>query len=229
NGVELSVGSGERIGLIGPNGSGKTTLFLCIMGLLKPSSGKISLFGKEMRSERDFRWARRRIGLLFQDPDDQLFCPTVLEDVAFGPLNLGKSPKEAEEIARKTLSFLGLEGLEDRLTYRLSGGEKKLVSMATVLSMEPELLLLDEPTNGLDEETYERIVEILNGLNLTCVFISHDVDFLLNTTHKIYMMQKGRILRDGEMVAHPHVHVHRLGSIHHTHWRLLCEGDGGDE
>lgn len=224
-GTHLEVQRGEKIGLVGPNGSGKTTLFLCMMGFLRPLSGRIVLFGREMRSEKDFKWARRKIGLLFQDPDDQLFCPTVLEEVAFGPLNLGKSPDEAVEIAKRTLSFLGLEGFEERITYKLSGGEKKLVSLATVLSMEPELLLLDEPTNGLDEETYSRIVEILNSLNITSIFISHDVDFLCSTTQKIYLMKKGKILTDGELVPHHHMHVHRLGSIHHTHWRLVCEED----
>lgn len=222
-GVNFKVFKGDRIGLVGSNGSGKTTLFLCMMGFLKPSSGKIMLFGREMKGEKDFKEARKRIGFGFQDPDDQLFCPTVLEDVAFGPLNLGKSPREAEEIARRVLSFLGLEGFEERLTYKLSGGEKRLVSLATVLSMEPEILLLDEPTNGLDEDTYVRIVEILNSLDITCVFISHDVDFLCNTTQKIYLMQGGRVLTDDEMVPHHHIHVHRLGSIHHTHWRLVSD------
>ena len=152
---------GDRIGLVGPNGSGKTTLFHIILGLLKPVSGTIELFGKPAKEEKDFREARKRIGLLFQDPDDQLFSPTVLEDVAFGPLNLGKSPEEAKDIALKTLAGLNLSGFKDRITYKLSGGEKRLVSLATVLAMDPDVLLLDEPTNGLDEETEEKITNIL--------------------------------------------------------------------
>ena len=158
---------GERIGLVGPNGSGKTTLFYVIMGLLRSSSGRIELFGKKAHDEKDFREVRKRIGLLFQDADDQLFSPTVLEDVAFGPLNLGKSPEEARDIALKTLEKLDLAGFEDRVTYKLSGGEKRLVSLATVLAMDPEVLLLDEPTNGLDEKTEEKITDILKGVNLS--------------------------------------------------------------
>ena len=150
----------EKIGLIGPNGSGKTTLFHIIMGLLKPTSGKIEIFGRPMKEEKDFVPVRQKIGLLFQDADDQLFSPTVLEDVAFGPLNLGKSKHAAGDVARKTLERLGLEGFEGRITYKLSGGEKRLVSLATVLAMEPDVLLLDEPTSGLDDRTKSRLSEI---------------------------------------------------------------------
>jgi len=124
NDLELKLFRGDRIGLVAPNGSGKTTLFHIIMGLLKPSAGKVNIFGKERRTEKDFMEVRRRIGLLFQDADDQLFSPTVLEDVAFGPLNLGKSKDEAVDISRKTLNFLGLNDFEDRITFKLSGGGK---------------------------------------------------------------------------------------------------------
>jgi len=130
---------GDRIGLIAPNGSGKTTLFHLIMGLNKPVSGQIELFGQPVTTAKHFEAVRRRIGLLFQDPDDQLFSPSVKEDVAFGPLNLGKSIEEAQEIVRRTLAYLGLEGFEDRITFKLSGGEKRLVSLATILAMEPEV------------------------------------------------------------------------------------------
>jgi len=208
---------GDRIGLVGPNGSGKTTLLHVIMGLLRPSAGTIELFNKTVHQEKDFREARRRIGLLFQDPDDQLFSPTVLEDVAFGPLNLGKPPEEARAIALKTLARLDLAGFENRVTYKLSGGEKRLVSLATVLAMDPEVLLLDEPTNGLDEETEERITDILKGLNLSCVFVSHNLDFLSRTTDKIYAMTNGRISLDEALVPHPHIHAHRFGRLPHEH------------
>jgi len=208
---------GERIGLVGPNGSGKTTFFYIVMGLLPPSSGTIELFGEKVQAEKDFREVRKRIGLLFQDADDQLFSPTVLEDVAFGPLNIGKSPREARDIAMATLAKLGLLGFEDRITYKLSGGEKRLVSLATVLAMDPEVLLLDEPTNGLDEETEEKITEILKGLDLSCVFISHNLDFLLETTDKLYAMVNGKISMDEELVPHSHVHTHRLGRLPHEH------------
>ena len=208
---------GERIGLAGPNGSGKTTFFHIIMGLLRPSSGRIELFGRPANEEKDFTGVRKRIGLLFQDAYDQLFCPTVLEDVAFGPLNLGKSPEEARDIALKTLARLDLSGFENRITYKLSGGEKRLVSLATVLAMDPEVLLLDEPTNGLDEETEEKITGILKGLNLSCIFISHNLDFLLETTDRIYAIANGKISLDEALVPHPHIHTHKLGRLPHEH------------
>ena len=215
--LNFQLHGGERIGLVGPNGSGKTTLFYVIMGLLRPSSGRIELFGKPAHDEKDFREVRKRIGLLFQDADDQLFSPTVLEDVAFGPLNLGKSPEEARDIALKTLERLNLFGFEDRVTYKLSGGEKRLVSLATVLAMDPEVLLLDEPINGLDDETEEKITDILKRLDLSCIFISHNLDFLFKTTDKIYTMANGKISLDEELVPHPHVHVHKFGRLPHEH------------
>ena len=148
--LDFHLHAGDRIGLVAPNGSGKTTLFHVIMGLLKPDSGTVEAFGRPRQEESDFVEVRRRIGLLFQDADDQLFSPTVLEDVAFGPLNLGKTREEALAVSGETLDFLGLKGFEDRVTYKLSGGEKRLVSLATVLAMRPEVLLLDEPSTGLD-------------------------------------------------------------------------------
>jgi cobalt/nickel transport system ATP-binding protein len=160
---------GKHVGLVGPNGCGKTTLLHLMMGLLRPQAGSIVIFGQEAKSEKDFIAVRQKVGLLFQNPDDQLFCPTVLEDVAFGPLNQGKSPAAAMEIARATMVSLGLTDFEDRVTYKLSGGEKKLVSLATVLAMDPRLLLLDEPTAGLNE------------LEVACLIVSHENDFLEHT------------------------------------------------
>jgi cobalt/nickel transport system ATP-binding protein len=172
---------GKHIGLMGPNGCGKTTLLHLIMGLLRPQAGSIVIFGQEVKKEKDFVDVRRKVGLLFQNADDQLFCPTVLEDVAFGPLNLGKPPAEAISIARETMARLGLTGFEDRVTYKLSGGEKKLVSLATVLAMEPQLLLLDEPTAGLDEKTKDRLIHILKHLDIGYMIVSHEHDFLNHT------------------------------------------------
>jgi len=185
---------GERIGLVGPNGSGKTTLFHLIMGLLNPLEGKIEIFGKERAVEKDFIEIRERIGLLFQDPDDQLFSPTVAEDIAFGPLNLRKNHQETKKILKETLETLGLAGFEDRITYNLSYGEKRLVSLATVWAMQPEILLLDEPTIWLDEGTIEKIVQILNNHpHLSYIIISHDKNFLKETTNCIYLMDNGKI------------------------------------
>jgi cobalt/nickel transport system ATP-binding protein len=180
-GLNYQLLPGRHVGLIGPNGCGKTTLLHLIMGLLRPQAGKIVIFGQEVKKEQDFVDVRQKMGLLFQNADDQLFCPTVLEDVAFGPLNQGKKPEEAVRIARETMERLGLHGFEDRVTYKLSGGEKKLVSLATVLAMQPQVLLLDEPTAGLDEKTKERLVHILKNLEITFMVVSHENHFLEHT------------------------------------------------
>lgn len=215
--LDLKFHAGDRMALMGPNGSGKTTLFHIIMGLLKPSSGTIEIYNRSLKTEKDFKTIRGKIGLLFQDADDQLFSPTVLEDVAFGPLNLGKSRDEAMNIARDTLNFLGLSGFEDRITYKLSGGEKKLVSLATVLAMEPEVLLLDEPTSGLDDKTKDILKNVLADLDLSFMIISHEIDFLTEITDTIYIMEKGKILFDQHVHVHQHVHAHPHGAHAHKH------------
>ncbi len=207
----------DRIGLMGPNGSGKTTLFHIIMGLLKHTSGSIEIFGKPVTKEKEFDEVRRKIGLLFQDADDQLFSPTVLEDVAFGPLNLGMSRDEAVDIAKKTLKSLDLIGFEDRITYKLSGGEKRLVSLATILAMEPEVLLLDEPTAGLDDKTKTKLIDILSNLDLSFILISHEIDFLFEITDSIYTMENKRIVSDKEAHLHQHIHAHPHGLYPHKH------------
>lgn len=207
----------DRVGFMAPNGSGKTTLFHLIMGLLRPDSGTIEIFGKTMQTEKDFAQIRHRIGLLFQDADDQLFCPTVLEDVAFGPLNMGKSKKEAIDISRRTLNFLGLSDFENRITFKLSGGEKKLVSLATILSMEPEILLLDEPLTGLDTKTQSIIIDVLSKMNMSYIIISHDIEFLKTTTNRICSMKHGKIIVDDEVYVHRHDHAHTLGNVPHKH------------
>ncbi|MFO7600056.1 MAG: ABC transporter ATP-binding protein, partial [Candidatus Desulfacyla sp.] len=148
--------------------------------------------------------------------DDQLFSPTVLEDVAFGPLNLGKAPKEARRVAMETLERLNLRGFENRITHKLSGGEKKLVSLATVLVMQPKTLLLDEPITGLDEEARVRIASLLNYLDISTVIVSHEYDFLAGTTRKIYSMKGGRIEYDEDAGA-LHAHLHRHPAEGHSH------------
>jgi cobalt/nickel transport system ATP-binding protein len=215
--LDFVMSRGERIGLVAPNGSGKTTLFHLIMGLLPPSSGRIELFGKPVAAEEDFVKVRQRIGMLFQDADDQLFSPTVLEDVAFGPLNMGKTKEQAIEISRQTLDQLGLNGFEDRVTYKLSGGEKRLVALATVLAMSPEVLLLDEPTSGLDEATKERLKGILQQLDLSYILISHEFDFMAETVTAFYTMQEGKIVEDTEHHPHFREHAHPLGRQPHEH------------
>ena len=207
----------HKIGLYGPNGSGKTTFFRLVMGLAKPQAGRVVFHGRPMESEKDFRELRCKIGLVLQHAEDQLFCPTVLEDVAFGPLNLGLSEDEARSRAVATLERLGLGGFEYRLTHRLSGGEKKLVSLATVLAMEPEALLLDEPTNGLDPEARTRIVGVLKTLPTARIIISHDWDFLAETSSEYLTVVDGRLTDAAPSRAHAHVHVHPLGDNPHEH------------
>lgn len=177
HGLHFALEAGERVALCGANGSGKTSLLHLMVGLVRPRQGTLTAFGQGRLGESDFVEVRRRAGLVFQDPDDQLFCPTVAEDVAFGPLNLGRSREEAAYIVDRTLAALGLAELAPRVVYQLSGGEKRLVSLAGVLAMEPEVLLLDEPTNGLDDHHRERLVALLAELPQAMVIVSHDQDF----------------------------------------------------
>ncbi len=193
DGVDLALQPGDRVALVGPNGSGKTTLLHLAVGLLKPSAGEIEAFGEVRRTEKDFREVRGRAGLLFQDPEDQLFSPTVAEDVAFGPLNLGKSRDEALAATAETLASLDLEGYEERITHHLSYGEKRLVALASVLAMRPEVLLLDEPTDGLDEHYAGRLTEILGGLEQAMLVVSHDRAFLGRVTSRALLLSSGRL------------------------------------
>ena len=168
----------EFFGFLGPNGAGKTTFLHLLVGLKKAKGGEILAFGQGRKDEADFVEVRAKAGFLFQDPDDQLFCPTVLEDVAFGPLNLGKSRNDAIAIARATLASLGMAGFEERITHHLTGGEKRMITLASVLAMEPEVLLLDEPSNALDTNARQRLLDTLQGLPQAMIIISHEDDFL---------------------------------------------------
>ena len=215
--VDFSLHSGQRIGLYGPNGSGKTTLFRCITGLARPQSGQVLFHGAPLNDEKDFHNLRCKVGFVLQHAEDQLFFPTVLEDVAFGPLNLGLAADEAKERAIETLRNLGLAGFEDRLTHRLSGGEKKLVSLAAVMAMQPEALLLDEPTNGLDSDARQRIIDILSNLDTARITISHDWDFLAQTSTQYLTIAHNRLHSCAPSFAHAHMHAHPLGNEPHEH------------
>lgn len=203
--VSLRLDAGERIALTGSNGSGKSTLLHIMVGLLRPQAGTVVAFGTPRRKEQDFHEVRQRAGLVFQDPDDQLFCPTVAEDIAFGPLNLGKSKTEVLDVVDRTLDRLQLSHLRERVTHKLSGGEKRLVGLATVLAMEPDVLLLDEPTNALDEATRTRLVAILNALPQALIVVSHDARFRRKVTSQQYR------IRDG-VIGTPQVHYRGSGS-----------------
>ncbi len=195
DGLNFSLKRGDKIGLIGSNGSGKTTFFHLIAGLLKPDRGEIYVFNKKRVLEKDFFEVRQRISLMFQDADDQLFCPTVEEDIAFGPFNLGKSKEEVKSIVEETCKSLGISDLRKQITYKLSGGEKKLVSFATLIAMKPECLLLDEPTAGLDEETTNRLLIYLKSYFDTYVIASHDLTFLREAVTEFYHLKNGKIIQ----------------------------------
>lgn len=196
DGVSLRLDAGERLALVGDNGAGKSTLLSIMVGLLKPAAGTVEAFGRACVTEADFAEIRPRAGLVFQDPDDQLFCPTVAEDVAFGPLNTGASRAEARRIVAETLDGLGLSGFEDRVTHHLSGGEKRLVSLAAVLAMKPEVLLLDEPTNALDAKARARLIEVLSGLPQAMVIVSHDAEVREALATRAVALADGRVAEE---------------------------------
>jgi cobalt/nickel transport system ATP-binding protein len=194
DGACLSVRRGERVALCGANGSGKTTLLHVAMGLIRAESGEVRLFGQPCRREADFRPARLKAGLLFENPDDMLFSTTVEEDVAFGPFNLGWSRERVGAAVRRALERVGLSGYDRRLTTDLSRGEKQLTALASLLSMEPEALILDEPTGGLDEAALERVVEICADPDRTVLMVSHDHAFLDRVATRRVWLQGGRIV-----------------------------------
>ena len=191
--LDFSLKAGDRLGILGPIGAGKSTLFQVAMGLLKPQSGRVFGLGELCGTEKEFQALRRQVGYVFQDSDDQLFCPSVAEDLAFGPMNLGRSKHEALELSRKTLELLGLAGFQDRLTYQLSGGEKRLVSLACVLTMQPKALLLDEPTTALDEEHVQTMQKVLARSEYSWAMVSHDRNFLKSTCTSLVTMHEGKL------------------------------------
>jgi len=210
-GVDLTLRPGERMALIGPNGAGKTTLLRAIVGLEGTGGGRIALFGETCASEKQFRKFRPRIGFLFQDSDDQLFCPTVIEDVSFGPLNLGCTPDEARSRSEAALDGLGIGHLAERISHRLSGGEKRLVCLAGLLAMQPDVLMLDEPTNGVDAGNARRLRRALHDFEGALLLVSHDAAFVAELATRAMVIRQGRL-----MVAeiHDHAHVHRHFHVH---------------
>lgn len=185
--------SGDKVGIIGKTGSGKSTLLYLIMGFLKPRRGKIRLFSKEMQDEHSYREIRKKVGLLFQDSEIQLFCPTVKEDIAFGPLNQGKTKEEVLRIINEVANFLEINHLLDRSIFKLSGGEKKLCALAGLIAMDPEIYLLDEPTNGLDVYHREKVFDFLKKVAKAFILVSHDLDLLKGVCNKIYQLENGRL------------------------------------
>jgi len=194
--IDLAVQAGERVAVLGSNGAGKSTLFQLFNGLLEPTGGIVTVKGRVI--ERAYlKEVRRMIGMVFQDPDDQLFSSTVHQEIAYGLINLGLARNRLEEAVAWALQVVGLSGYENKSPFNLSGGEKKRVALASVLAMQPEVLVLDEPTAALDPRGAAQIIRLLNGINremgITLVFATHDVDVVPLLADRVYVMNKGKI------------------------------------
>jgi cobalt/nickel transport system ATP-binding protein len=215
-GVDMAVRRGERVALLGPNGAGKTTFVLHLNGILSGGAGTVRIGGLEVRrGDRDnLREIRRRVGIVFQDPDDQLFMPTVREDVAFGPANLGLRGEELDVRVKAALSAVGMDGVEDRAPHHLSFGQRRRVAVATVLAMEPEILVLDEPSSNLDPAGRRELAGILLGLDITMLMVTHDLPYALELCPRAVVMDEGLIVADGRTVDilsdEPLMRRHRL-------------------
>jgi cobalt transport protein ATP-binding subunit len=194
--IELTIERGERVALLGPNGAGKTTFLLHLIGILGGGPGAIEVQGVALEPA-SLREIRRRVGLVFQDPDDQLFMPTVYEDVAFGPANFGVPAEDLEERVRQALAAVGMVGAEDRAPHHLSGGERRRVALATVLACQPDLLVLDEPSSNLDPAGRRELAEVLAGLDTTILLVTHDLPYALQICDRSVVMNRGQIVADG--------------------------------
>jgi cobalt/nickel transport system ATP-binding protein len=199
--VDLIIKEGKKIALVGPNGAGKSTLMLTFNGILRPTSGEILFKGVPLKYDSSsLREIRRKVGMVFQNPDDQIFAPTVYQDVAFGPVNLGFPKERVDRYVDYALSYVGLSGYERRPPHHLSGGEKKRVAIAGVLAMEPEVMILDEPTSNLDPASAEEMMEMLDELNCggkTIIISTHDVELAYRWADEVMLMENGRLLKEG--------------------------------
>lgn len=194
--LNLTLGDGENVALIGANGAGKTSLLLSLVGVLPIASGTIKVDDIVM-SKKTINEVRSRIGLVFQNPDDQLFMPIIREDVAFGPHNFGKSHEEIDSLVKDTLALLDISHLAERSPLKLSGGEKRMAAIATVLAMEPSAMLFDEPTAFLDPRARRNLINVLGKLNHTKLIATHDLSFAVETCSRAVILKKGKIFADG--------------------------------
>lgn len=193
--IDLTIAAGERVALLGVNGAGKSTLLLQLNGTLRPSSGAIVVDGLPV-TPQNLRQIRARVGLVFQDPDDQLFSPTVFEDVAFGPLYMGLAPAEVDRRVQQALQAVGMTGYEQRPPHRLSLGQRKRVALATVLAMQPSLLALDEPSAGLDPRARRGLSELLRTLPQTMLVSTHDLALVADVFPRVIVLAEGRVVAD---------------------------------
>lgn len=195
--VNLVISKGEKIGVIGPNGAGKTTLFMLVCGVLKAKKGKISIMDQPL-NQGGFN---PQIGFVFQNPDDQLFNPTVWDDVAFGPINVNLSEEEIEARVTKALEITHTTALAERAPHHLSGGEKRMVSIAGVLALEPEIIIYDEPSANLDMRSRRHLINFLNDSKETMLISSHDLEFILEVCDRVLLIDHGKIIADGNPTA----------------------------
>lgn len=195
-GVHFRITHGEAVAIVGANGAGKSTLLQHLNGYLWPSSGQVRV-GDYALTKENLQDARRSVGMVFQDPDDQLFMPTVREDVAFGPLNLGMSEEDALQCVTVALRQVGALHLQDRPPHRLSSGEKRAVAIATVLAMSPDVLVLDEPSTGLDPKSRRQLIDWLEDYQHTKIIATHDLDLVLDLCQRTIVLSAGKVLADG--------------------------------
>jgi cobalt/nickel transport system ATP-binding protein len=195
-GVSLTIEEGESVGIVGPNGAGKSTLLLHLNGILM-GQGEVRIFDLPVE-KKNLREIRRRVGLVFQDPDDQLFSPTVFDDVAFGPINMGLSQEEVAAAVSQALEEVGIAGMEKRSAYHLSYGQKKRAAIATVLSMNPDLLVLDEPSSNLDPRARNEFSALLQEMRITKILVTHDLPFVFENCDRVVIMSRGKIAADGD-------------------------------
>lgn len=194
--MSFSIGKGESVGLIGANGAGKSTIMKLLLGLLGPDSGKVMIDGVEVKKET-LGDIRAKLGFVLQNSDNQMFMPTVYEDMIFGPLNYGLSREEVDRRVDEVLGRLGLEYLKNRYNHKISGGEKRMAAIATILAMEPEAILMDEPTSALDPYNRRIVINTIKGLPQTRLIASHDLDMILDTCGRVILISEGRIAADG--------------------------------
>ncbi len=230
HGLNLAVAPGEHVGVIGPNGVGKTTLFHAVCGVLKPTGGRVELFGQPVKAGQ----FHPEVGLVFQYPDDQLFSPTVWDDVAFGPLNMGLERAEAERRTEAALLETGMINFRKRAPHHLSGGQKRMVAIAGIRAMQPKVVLYDEPSANLDIRARRQLIEFIKASPETVLVSSHDLELVLEISSRVILIDEGQIVADGEpirlmsddglMESHglerphslrPHVHTPQADLHHH--------------
>lgn len=229
-GIDLHLQEGERIGLIGPNGAGKTTLFHCISGVIAPTTGSVSLFDEVVKPGQ----FHPKVGLVFQYPSDQIFSPSVYDDIAFGPLNMGQSPQEVAQRVEQVMKETDITHLKDRAPHHLSGGQKRMVAIAGIQAMQPQLIIYDEPSANLDMRSRRQLINHIRTSTETVIVSSHDLELILEVADRVLLLDDGQLIADGHpktimadeglMLAHgletPHSlrpHAHTPTAMPHTH------------